>query len=121
MDTGLISYGLEVRLIIYNIIVNNNINVICNANQYGRVIIVPSHPIPLLKRSAKYKLTHNHQLIEPYIIPDALRESQGQVKDLTRQVQDLLSIRAQLEAERDRLAVELSDAIDSLKDAQVIK
>jgi len=37
-------------------------------------------------------------------LSDNFREAQGQNKDLSRQVQELLSIRAQLEAERDRLA-----------------
>ena len=51
-------------------------------------------------------------------VTDAFREAQGQIKDLTRQVQELLNIRAQLEVERDRLAAELSDANDALKDTQ---
>jgi len=49
---------------------------------------------------------------------DALREAQGSNKDLSRQVQELLSIRGQLESERDRLASELGDTLDALRDAQ---
>ena len=49
---------------------------------------------------------------------EALREAQSQNKDLSRQVQELLAIRHQLEADRDRLATELNDANDALRDAQ---
>ena len=51
-------------------------------------------------------------------VTEALREAQSQNKDLSRQVQELLAIRHQLEADRDRLAAELSDANDALRDAQ---
>jgi len=47
-----------------------------------------------------------------------MREAQSQNKDLSRQVQELMSIRHQLEADRDRLASELSDSNDALRDAQ---
>ena len=50
---------------------------------------------------------------------EALRDAQGQNKDLNRQVQELLSIRVQLEGERDSLAAELADTRDALKDAQL--
>lgn len=49
-------------------------------------------------------------------LSDALRDAHHQIKDLTRQVHDLLAIKAQLEAERDRLALELADAHDTIKD-----
>ena len=48
---------------------------------------------------------------------DALRESQGQNKDLSRQVQELMTIRIQLQTERDSLAAELADTKDALRDA----
>jgi len=48
---------------------------------------------------------------------DALREAQSQNKDLSRQVQELTTIRVQLQNERDGLATELSDTKDALKDA----
>jgi len=47
-----------------------------------------------------------------------MREAQSQNKDLSRQVQELLAIRHQLEADRDRLATELNDANEALRDAQ---
>jgi predicted nucleic acid-binding Zn-ribbon protein len=50
-------------------------------------------------------------------IPDALREANSQNKDLSRQVQELTSIRISLEAERDNLAAELADNRDALRDA----
>jgi len=49
---------------------------------------------------------------------DQLREAQSQNKDLSRQVQELIAIRHQLEADRDRLASELNDANEALRDAQ---
>jgi len=49
---------------------------------------------------------------------DQLREAQSQNKDLSRQVQELIAIRHQLEADRDRLAAELNDANEALRDAQ---
>jgi len=49
---------------------------------------------------------------------DAAREAQSANKDLSRQVQELMAIRHQLEADRDRLATELSDAQEALRDAQ---
>lgn len=52
------------------------------------------------------------------MIADGFRDAQGQIKDLSRQVQELLAIRSHLEAERDSLASELSDTRDALKDAQ---
>jgi len=48
---------------------------------------------------------------------DALREAQSQNKDLSRQVQELTTIRVQLQNERDGLSAELSDTKDALKDA----
>jgi len=48
---------------------------------------------------------------------EALRVAQDQNKDLARQVQELTTIRVQLQNERDGLAAELSDTKDSLKDA----
>lgn len=51
-------------------------------------------------------------------LSDGFRELQGQNKDLSRQVQELLSIRVQLEGERDRLAAELADTHDALRDVQ---
>jgi predicted nucleic acid-binding Zn-ribbon protein len=48
---------------------------------------------------------------------DALREAQSQNKDLSRQVQELTTIRIQLQADRDSLAAELSDTKDALRDA----
>ena len=47
-----------------------------------------------------------------------MREAQSQNKDLSRQVQELLAIRHQLEADRDRLSSELNDANEALRDAQ---
>ena len=49
---------------------------------------------------------------------EALREAQGANKDLGRQVQELTTIRVQLEGERDSLAAELADTRDAYKDAQ---
>ena len=49
---------------------------------------------------------------------DGMREAQSQNKDLSRQVQELMAIRHQLEADRDRLAAELNDANEALRDAQ---
>jgi predicted nucleic acid-binding Zn-ribbon protein len=51
------------------------------------------------------------------VTTDALREAQSQNKDLSRQVQELSTIRVQLQAERDGLAAELSDTKDALRDA----
>ena len=51
-------------------------------------------------------------------LSDALREAQSNNKDLARQVNELTSIRVQLEGERDSLAAELADARDALRDAQ---
>ena len=48
---------------------------------------------------------------------DAVREAQGQNKDLSRQVQELTTLRAQLQAERDGLTAELAETRDALKDA----
>jgi len=48
---------------------------------------------------------------------DQLREAQSSNKDLSRQVQELLAIRHQLEADRDRLSAELNDASEALRDA----
>lgn len=48
---------------------------------------------------------------------DALHEAQGQNKDLSRQVQELINIRLQLQNERDSLAAELSETKDALRDA----
>jgi len=48
---------------------------------------------------------------------DALHEAQGQNKDLSRQVQELINIRLQLQNERDGLAAELSETKDALRDA----
>ena len=53
-----------------------------------------------------------------FILLDAFREAQSQNKDFSRQVQELISIRVQLEADRDRLSAELSDAQDGLGEAQ---
>ena len=53
-----------------------------------------------------------------YIQPEQLREANSQNKDLTRQVQELSTIRIQLEGERDGLANELADTRDAFKDAQ---
>lgn len=50
-------------------------------------------------------------------LTDALREAQSQNKDLNRQVQELVTIRVQLQNERDALATELADTKDSLRDA----
>jgi len=49
---------------------------------------------------------------------EGMREAQSQNKDLSRQVQELLAIRHQLEADRDRLSTELNDANEALRDAQ---
>jgi len=51
------------------------------------------------------------------MLTDALREAQNQNKDLSRQVQELTTIRVQLQNERDGLSTELSDTKDALKDA----
>jgi chromosome segregation ATPase len=53
------------------------------------------------------------------VFQDALREAQSQNKDLSRQVQELLTIRVQLEADRDRLSSELNDANEALRDLQL--
>ena len=53
------------------------------------------------------------------VLSDALRDAQSQIKELTRQVNELTSIRVQLEGERDSLAAELADTRDALKDAQM--
>jgi len=52
------------------------------------------------------------------VLTEALREAQSQNKDLSRQVQELTTIRLQLQNERDGLSAELSDTKDALKDAQ---
>lgn len=52
-------------------------------------------------------------------LTDALREAQSQNKDLTRQVTELLSIRVQLESDRERLSTELIDANEALRDLQL--
>ncbi len=52
------------------------------------------------------------------LFPEALREANGNNKDLTRQVNDLTTIRVSLEAERDNLAADLADTRDALSDAQ---
>jgi len=46
---------------------------------------------------------------------DAMREAQNQNKDLSRQVQELTTIRVQLQNERDGFSTELSDTKDTLK------
>ena len=51
------------------------------------------------------------------VLADALREAQNQNKDLSRQVQELTTIRVQLQNERDGLSAELSETKDALKDA----
>jgi len=51
------------------------------------------------------------------MLTEALREAQGQNKDLSRQVQELTTVRVQLQNERDALSAELSDTKDALKDA----
>merc|ERR1712121_587677 len=51
-------------------------------------------------------------------LSDALREANASNKDLNRQVNELTTIRIQLEGERDSLAAELADTKDALKDAQ---
>ena len=51
------------------------------------------------------------------MLTEALREAQSQNKDLSRQVQELMTIRVQLQNERDGLSAELSDTKDALKDA----
>ena len=56
-------------------------------------------------------------VISQFLDTEALREAQGANKDLNRQVQELVSIRVQLEGERDSLAAELADTRDALKDA----
>ena len=53
------------------------------------------------------------------LFPDQLREATSANKDLNRQVQELTTIRMQLEGERDGLAAELSDTRDALRDAQM--
>ena len=50
---------------------------------------------------------------------DQLREANSANKDLNRQVQELTTIRMQLEGERDGLAAELADTRDALRDAQM--
>jgi len=52
-----------------------------------------------------------------WMCTEALREAQSQNKDLGRQVQELMTIRVQLQNERDGLQTELSDTKDALKDA----
>ena len=47
---------------------------------------------------------------------EALRESEGSNKDLTRQVQELTLIRSDLQGERDALHSELSEATDANRD-----
>jgi len=49
---------------------------------------------------------------------EALREAEGQNKDLSRSVQELISIRVQLTAERDSAVSELNDSRDQLRDLQ---
>jgi len=51
------------------------------------------------------------------MLTDALREAQSQNKDLSRQVQELMTVRVQLQNERDALSAELSETKDALKDA----
>jgi len=51
------------------------------------------------------------------MLTDALREAQSQNKDLSRQVQELMTVRVQLQNERDGLSAELSETKDALKDA----
>jgi len=51
------------------------------------------------------------------MLTEALREAQSQNKDLSRQVQELMAVRVQLQNERDSLSAELSESKDSLKDA----
>merc|ERR1712168_456052 len=49
-------------------------------------------------------------------LSEALREAQTANKDLGKQIHDLFTIRAQLEAERDAINIELIDTRDALKD-----
>jgi len=51
------------------------------------------------------------------VLIEAVREAQSQNKELSRQVQELTTIRVQLQNERDGLSAELSDTKDALKDA----
>jgi len=51
------------------------------------------------------------------MLTEALREAQSQNKDLSRQVQELMTVRVQLQNERDASSAELSDTKDALKDA----
>ena len=52
------------------------------------------------------------------MLAEALREAQGQNGELSRQVQELVTIRHQLQGERDSLASELADTRDAYKEAQ---
>ena len=52
-----------------------------------------------------------------FVCTDNLHEALSQNKDLSRQVQELLAIRLQLQSERDGLSSELADTKDALKDA----
>jgi len=56
-------------------------------------------------------------MVSILLLADALREAQSQNKDLSRQVQELTTIRVQLQNERDGLSAELSETKDALKDA----
>jgi len=51
------------------------------------------------------------------MLAEALRDAQSQNKDLSRQVQELMMVRVQLQNERDGLSAELNDTKDALKDA----
>lgn len=49
---------------------------------------------------------------------ESFRESESQNKDLTRSVQELTTIRVQLQSERDSLDSELHDSRDTIRDLQ---
>jgi len=49
---------------------------------------------------------------------ESFRESESQNKDLSRSVQELTTIRIQLQSERDSLVSELHDSRDTIKDLQ---
>jgi len=51
-------------------------------------------------------------------VSDALAEAKDQIKRLSREVTDFNTIRLQIEANRDQLAIELRDTQDALRDAQ---
>jgi len=63
-----------------------------------------------------YLLTYLHAVMAVVVRAEALRESEGSNKDLTRQVQELTLIRSDLQGERDALHSELSEATDANRD-----